>query len=242
MTATARRVAPHAAGNSSRTYLYEWVAQAADSVPRGSLVLDAGAGEAPYREMWRHVEYETADFAQVNRPYTNLTYECDLSAVPVEANRYDLVLMSQVLEHIPEPAIVLGEMARIVKPGGHLWVSCPLFYAEHEQPYDFYRYTQFALRRLVENAGLEVEQIDWLEGFFGTMSYQAHIVASSLPRKPQHYGGGIKGVLFGGVSTVVVRPLAKTISLGLCQLDLRVKLVHDGLLPKNYTVVARKPL
>jgi SAM-dependent methyltransferase len=110
-------------------------------------VLDAGAGDSPYRERFAHVQYESADFERVpGKRYAASDYVCDLAAIPVEDHRYDLVLLSQVLEHLPEPGAVLAELRRVLKPGGTIWASAPLFYEEHEVPYDFFRYTQLVGR------------------------------------------------------------------------------------------------
>ena len=51
---------------------------------------------------------------------------CDLADIPVEDARFDHVLLTQVLEHLPEPATVLGELHRVLRPGGTLWLTAPL--------------------------------------------------------------------------------------------------------------------
>ena len=117
---------------------------------------------------------------------------CDLAEIPVEDARFDHVLLTQVLEHIPEPARVLAELHRVLKPGGTLWLTAPLFYAEHERPYDFFRYTQFGLRHVLESTGFEVQELDWMEGYLGTLSYQARLMSRSLPSSPADYGGGLR--------------------------------------------------
>ena len=43
---------------------------------------------------------------------------CSLESIPVEAQRYQLVLLTQVLEHVPEPLAVLKELHRVLVPGG----------------------------------------------------------------------------------------------------------------------------
>ena len=132
-------------------------------------MLDAGSGRAPYRDLFTHARYETADFLAVKgKTYTEQDYVCDLADIPVEDARFDHVLLTQVLEHIPEPRLVLAELHRVLKPGGTLWLTAPLFYAEHEKPYDFYRYTQFGLRHLLEGAGFAVREVEWMEGYLGT--------------------------------------------------------------------------
>jgi SAM-dependent methyltransferase len=114
--------------NSSRVYLQKFAQKAAESVPDGGLVLDAGAGDAPYQPLFKHARYESADFCRVeNAPYAQITYVTDLAELPVEDNRYDLILCSQVLEHLNEPSTVLRELYRVLKPGKELWLSAPLW-------------------------------------------------------------------------------------------------------------------
>jgi ubiquinone/menaquinone biosynthesis C-methylase UbiE len=135
--------------NASRVHLDDFIRAAGEATPAGALVLDAGAGDSAYRHHFSHARYESADFMQVDKEYApDITYVGDLSSIAVEDSRFDMILMTQVLEHLPEPMTVLREMRRVIKPGGQIWASCPFYYEEHEQPYDFYRYTQFALRRM----------------------------------------------------------------------------------------------
>jgi SAM-dependent methyltransferase len=228
-----------AAGNSSRTYLHRFLARAGATVQPGQLVLDAGSGRAPYRDLFAHARYETADFVAVKgKKYAEQDYVCDLAAIPVEDARFDHVLLTQVLEHIPEPPTVLAELHRVLKPGGMLWLTAPLFYAEHEKPYDYFRYTQFGLRHLLEGAGFAVEEIDWMEGYLGTLSYQARVLSRSLPSTRGDYGGGLRGLALATTAKLSKRA-ARRAADGLASLDLRYKIVGKGL-PKNYQVVARK--
>jgi SAM-dependent methyltransferase len=228
-----------AAGNSSRTYLHRFLERAGAAVEPGQRVLDAGAGEAPYRRLFAHAQYETADFVAVpGKKYRQPDYVCDLAQIPVEDARFDHVLLTQVLEHIPEPAAVLAELNRVLKPSGTLWLTAPLFYAEHDRPYDFYRYTRYGLRHLLEAAGFAVRELEWMEGYLGTLSYQAKLLSRSLPASPADYGGGLRGVALAGGAKLSKRA-ARHAANGLANLDLRYKLVGAGL-PKNYQVVATK--
>jgi len=229
-----------AARNSSRTYLRRFLERAAAEVAPGALVLDAGAGRAQYRGLFAHARYETADFLAVKgKKYAQPDYVCDLAAIPVADARFDHVVCTQVLEHLPEPQRVIEELARVLKPGGTLWLSAPLFYAEHERPYDFFRYTQFGLRQLLESARFEVLEIAWLEGYFGTLSYQVRVAGRALPAGRAAYGGGARAVALAGAARVARRAAPRVADV-LAGLDERHKVVDAGL-PKNHTVVARKP-
>jgi SAM-dependent methyltransferase len=226
-------------GNSSRTYLHRFLARAGQAVAAGERVLDAGAGRAPYRGLFAHAHYETADFMAVKgKKYAPPDYVCDLASIPVEDARFDHVVLTQVLEHLPDPATVLAELHRVLKPGGTLWLTAPLFYAEHEKPYDFFRYTQFGLRHLLDSAGFDVREVEWMEGYLGTLSYQARVMSRALPASRADYGGGPKGAALALGAKLARRAGARAAD-GLAALDLRYKFVGKGL-PKNYQVVATR--
>ena len=210
--------------NSSRWYLEKWVADASRvGRDKSFRVLDAGAGIAPYRKYFEHVTYETADFGEVDKEYSELDYTCRLEELPMADETYDLVLCTQVLEHVPEPLPVLREIRRVLKPGGQAWVSAPLFYEEHEAPYDFYRYTRYAWRRMAAEAGFSVESLEWLEGYYGTVSYQLMMACNGLP-----------------LVWLPVQLVCFVMSLVFGFLDIKFKITKTGM-PKNYRCVLRRP-
>lgn len=225
--------------NSSRFHLRRENAAFAATVPPGAVVLDAGAGEQPYRDLFAHCRYEAADFERVDKPYARSTYVCDLASIPVEDGRFDAVVCNQVLEHLPEPASVLAELHRVLKPGGRMICTAPLFYEEHERPFDFYRYTQFGWRHLLQKAGFEVERLDWMEGYFGTVAYQLETASAYLPKAPRRYAPGLKGFATGA-AVAAARPFFRILADMLYSADEAAKFTAAGF-PKNYVVVARKP-
>jgi SAM-dependent methyltransferase len=162
-----------------------------------------------------------------------------LTQIPVADDRYHAVVINQVLEHVPEPLAVLVELRRILRPGGRLIYTAPLFYEEHQQPYDFYRYTQFAIRHLFGQAGFRIDRLDWLEGYFGTVGYQFSSMQTALPRHPSHYGGGWRGAV-AACAGIIVKTLAWPLAILFHRLEMRHKYTGDGY-PKNYVVLATKP-
>jgi len=224
--------------NSSRKYLERFVREAAASLPEGARVLDAGAGDCLYRPLFDRVQYESADFCQVDKKYGDITYVCDLAAIPVEDCTYDLVLLTQVLEHVPHPLAVLRELHRVLKPGGEIWLSAPLYFYEHETPHDYFRYTQFGLRYLVQAAGFALKRLEWMEGYYGTLSFQLAIARQHLPLRPNAYGGGLPGAVAAALA-LLAKPVLHLFAVLLYRADLRAKHTASGH-PKNYTVVAVK--
>jgi SAM-dependent methyltransferase len=221
-------------------YLERFVRRAAQSLPPGSLVLDAGAGPCPYRPLFSHVNYESADFCQIeDLNYGQITYVCDLTSIPVEDERYDLVLCTQVITELPEPQAAIQELYRILKPGKELWISAALFYAQLPIPYDFYRFAESGFCHLLEKAGFQVKEVDWLEGYYGTLSYKLKEAAKALPSSPRMYGGGLIGAI-AALLALVLKPAFALLSFLYGRLDLRFKNTQSGF-PKNYAVIAAKP-
>jgi SAM-dependent methyltransferase len=210
----------------------------ARSLDEGSRVLDAGAGDQPYRSLFAHCVYETADFELVEKSYARSTYVCDLGAIPVADGRFDAVICNQVFEHLNDPSGVMGELARVLRPGGRLLCTAPLFYEEHEVPYDFFRYTQFAWRRLTAEGGFEIDRIVWLEGYLGTVAYQFGKAGRDLPIAPAALGPGIWGWLAAPV-VMVLKPILFASAWLFQILDEKHRYIDRGM-PKNYLVLARK--
>ncbi len=101
--------------------------------------------------------------------------------LPWDDGRFDTAILSSVLEHVHRPEQLLREVARILSPGGRLVMNVPFFYWIHEAPHDYFRYTEFGLRRLAELAGLRVVE---LEALGGGRQVLADVLAKSIVRFP----------------------------------------------------------
>lgn len=170
--------------------IFEFVQSAAASLPAATLVLDAGAGDAPYRELFHHCTYITADFAATRyHDFRKISMVCDLAKLPIRDQMFDAVINTQVLEHVPEPGSVLAEFRRILVPGGQLFLTVPLIWEVHERPFDFYRFTPYAINRLLIEAGFQVDYIRPRGGRFRVMAALFDLMAYTMPTFP----GGMAG-------------------------------------------------
>lgn len=150
------------------------VREAAAAAPAGARILDAGAGDAPYRELFAHADYKTTDWTEsVHEGARRADIVASLDALPVPDASFDVVLCTQVLEHVPEPAAVLAELRRVLRPGGALWLTVPFVGELHEEPHDHFRYTSHGLRGLCERAGFGEVRTWPLGGYFTAMAQLA---------------------------------------------------------------------
>lgn len=147
-----------------------WVAKKAATLFAGTRVLDAGAGACRYRPLLRHCEYVAQDFcalAEENGGYENVDLVSDICAIPLPDASVDVLLCTEVLEHLPEPVRAISEFSRLLKPGGRLWLTVPLGSGLHQQPYHFYGgFTPHWFRRFLPLNGFEIVSIEPNGGFF----------------------------------------------------------------------------
>lgn len=195
---------------------------------RGKL-LDLGCGKVPLFFVYRDhvVDNVCVDWASSMHGSEHLDHECDLTAtLPFPDAAFDTILLSDVLEHIPEPQRLWNEITRLLAPGGKLIMNVPFFYWLHEQPHDYYRYTQFALRRFVQGSGMRLIQLDALGG---APEIVTDIFAKNVLRVP--VVGKSLALLAQAVTSAFVRT----------RLGRKVSAATGESFPFGYFLVAEKP-
>ena len=134
-------------------------------------VLDLGCGQSPYRHLLGpNARYLGIDF-EGSRHFEyaeekDVTY-FDGRRIPLDDGSVDHVICTEVLEHCPDPAVLLGEVHRVLKPGGTGVFTVPWSARYHYIPHDYFRYTPSMLRILfrsfsdarVEPRGTDVSAI-----------------------------------------------------------------------------------
>ena len=168
-----------------RESILHFVAAAAAETSPGAIVLDVGAGDAPYRELFAHADYRTVDWAaSPHEDAARVDVVASADAVPLPDGYADAVLCTQVLEHVQEPGAVLAEFHRLLRPGGRLYLTVPLVWELHELPHDYFRYTPASLELLLGNAGFEDVAIEPRNDCFTTLAQLMINVGHAMGRGP----------------------------------------------------------
>ena len=211
-----------------RPAIFAFLERLARELPAGTRVLDAGAGEAPYRTLFAECNYMTSDWEQSEHAGAQRSdVLAPLSRLPLDDRSFDVVVNTQVLEHVDDPAAVLGEFRRLLVPTGELWLTAPFVWELHEEPHDYFRFTTHGLRSLLERAGFVAIEIHPLGGgYFATIG--------QLLR----HCGSITGLDHGPVAARTVSALVSRLAPSLRRLDGFDK---RRTLPLGYSCRARTP-
>ena len=121
-------------------------------------ILDVGCGQKPYKHLFNYAKYIGIEVEQEGHDHTNEDVDVyyDGKHIPFENGHFDSAITSQVLEHVFEPDAFLKEINRVLKKDGTLLLTVPFVWDEHEQPYDYARYSSFGLKYLLEKNGFQV--------------------------------------------------------------------------------------
>lgn len=127
------------------------------------VVLDVGCGRKPYRDLLlsppsqaeRYIGLDLADST-----YGKPDVAWDGKTIPLPDASAESCLLTEVLEHCPDPQFVLGEIRRVLTPRGYLFMTVPFIWPMHDVPHDEFRYTPFSLHRMLVTAGFADIQIE----------------------------------------------------------------------------------
>jgi SAM-dependent methyltransferase len=137
-----------------RAPLVAWLRERADVAAReyGSFsILDVGCGARPYERLFVAAggAYVGCDLA--SNPVADIHGTAD--ALPVDEASFDVVLSTQVLEHVPDPAAAVAELRRVLRPGGRAFATTHGVAVFHPNPDDLWRWTHSGLERLFRDNG-----------------------------------------------------------------------------------------
>jgi ubiquinone/menaquinone biosynthesis C-methylase UbiE len=151
-----------------------------ESVKPNTNWLDLGCGLKPYAPLFAGTSYIGIDIQVSGRP--GILKDADIyfdgTNIPFGDSTFEGILCTQVMEHVSNIEFLVSECNRVLKKNGVILLTVPFIQREHEQPFDFRRFTSFGLIQTFENHGFKIEKIDKCLGYIETIAMLANSYVS----------------------------------------------------------------
>jgi len=200
--------------NEARRFI--WLKETISKIPAGYRILDAGAGQLRNKSICAHLDYVSQDFCQYegvgdgqglqtgNWDTSKVDFVCDITAIPEPPASFDVILCSEVLEHLPDPLGALAEFTRLLKSDGKLILTAPFASLVHFAPYHYCSgFSRYWYEYHLPIRGFEIKELtsngDWF-----TLLRQEMLRLGGAARKyglwtwPLAYGIGVLGAIYLG--------------------------------------------
>jgi len=152
-------------------------------------LLDIGCGQQPYRSLlvsppssvkiYIGLDLEGINYGGEGALVPDLRW--DGKVIPLGDATIDTVFATEVFEHCPDPVQVFNEIYRVLRPGGQLFFTVPFLWPIHDAPFDYYRYTPFALECFLEQAGFKDILMEALGGWDASLG---QMICLWITRRP----------------------------------------------------------
>jgi len=169
-------------------------------------------------------QYDSID---VDEKAADITYVGDiLNMSMIQSETYDSAVCFEVLEHVKNPFIAIKEINRILKKDGLLIISVPHMWLIHEAPHDYFRFTKYGLKHILEENQFKIISMETVGGL---LSLLGHFISCGILclfwRVPV-----VKDLLFFLVKWLITLPCA----------IIDDKLIRSQMMPLEYLCVAKK--
>jgi SAM-dependent methyltransferase len=193
----------------------------------GGLTLDLGAQAGPYAAHFpRRVGLDL-------QAAPGIAIVGDARALPLAEDVFDVVLCTEMLEHVPEPHIAVDEMWRVLKAGGLLILTTRFLFPIHDAPHDYFRFTKYGLRHLLRRFEIlelqeETDSVGALAVLVQRMGMQAHTLGSS----------SLRAIWLAAARVIPSFSWLISNEFG----DIQRRRPERGIMTSGYHVACRKPL
>ncbi|GFI15524.1 ubiquinone biosynthesis O-methyltransferase [Lachnospiraceae bacterium] len=164
----------------------EWIRTKLEKIEDGKILLDAGAGEQKYAPFCSHLKYIAQDFGkydpaeckkgvseELKWDTSKVNIVCDIIDMPLEDRSVDVVLCTEVFEHLKDPVLAVREISKILKPGGELILTAPFCSLTHMAPYYFANgFSEFWYKEHLEACGFEIRELTPDGNYFKYMAQE----------------------------------------------------------------------
>lgn len=155
----------------------DFIAEQLSQLPNQCKILDAGCGSQRYRKYCDHLNYKSQDFGQYRTDskqvisnqgsnclneyqYGQIDFIGNIWKIDAANQSFDVILCTEVFEHIPYPNETVKEFARLLSPNGKLILTAPSNCLRHMVPYFFYSgFSDRWYEKVLTEHGLKIESI-----------------------------------------------------------------------------------
>ncbi|MEH6503185.1 MAG: class I SAM-dependent methyltransferase [Cycloclasticus sp.] len=172
-------------GTTNEMVRKEWLHKTLSAIPKGFRLLDAGAGELANKKYCSHLTYVSQDFCQYEgsgdkRGLQRGSWDtervdivCDITNISEGNESFDVILCSEVLEHLPNPVLALQEFRRLLKSGGTLILTAPFCSLTHFSPYHYSTgFNRYFYEYHLEKIGFEITEISTNGNYFDYLAQE----------------------------------------------------------------------
>jgi SAM-dependent methyltransferase len=188
---------------------HSWVAHALGSIPAGARILDAGAGEQPFKKYCSHLHYVSQDFGRYEPAdvstglqmgtwsYGTLDHVCDIASIPEADGSFDAILCTEVFEHLADPLPALKEFSRLLRSEGTLLLTAPFCSLTHFAPYHFTTgFSRYWYETHLPANGFEIAELVRNGNYFEYLAQELRRVPDVAQRYAQMKPGWFRKLLF----------------------------------------------
>lgn len=142
----------------NRRFIRYFIKESFSKYAKGGSLLDLGCGKLPYADIYEKY-VDTVTRVDVEDRCGRVDCVADAQALPFSAGSFDMVLFSEVIEHVSNPQKALSEISRVLRADGYLFITWPIIHPMHETPHDYTRLTEFFMEKELNKNGLEILRI-----------------------------------------------------------------------------------
>ena len=182
-------------GTNNEATRKKWLEETLKSIPSGLRLLDAGAGELANKKNCTHLNYISQDFCQYEGTGDKkglqrgswdtgkIDIVGDIIDIAEDDESFDVVLCTEVLEHLPNPVKALEEFHRLLKKGGTLVLTAPFCSLTHFAPYHYSSgFNRYFYEFHLENLGFKLNEVSRNGNFFEYIGQEVHRIPSMADR------------------------------------------------------------
>jgi ubiquinone/menaquinone biosynthesis C-methylase UbiE len=199
-------------GTDNEARRISWVTGILSKIPPGKKILDAGAGEMPFRQYCSHLRYTSQDLSwsgtakkkeglqPASWEVSGVDIKSDIASIPLKSRSVDAVLCTEVLEHLPDPLAALREFSRLLKKGGWLILTAPFCSLTHFAP-QFYctGFSPYYYKKHLPSLGFKIKEVTPNGNYYEYLAQEAirlEKVVKELSGQTFTYFDGLVGWLF----------------------------------------------